>query len=133
MSLLKTMEISASGLTAQRLRLDIIANNLANAETTRTDEGTPYRRQVPIFREVLDQVSGMSKGVDVLGILRDNSPFRRVYDPSHPDANPEGYVLYPNVNPIVEMTDMISATRSYEANLTLITSAKSMFLKALEI
>lgn len=133
MSLLKTMEISASGLTAQRLRLDIIANNLANVETTRTDEGTPYRRQVPIFREVLDKVSGMSKGVDVLGILRDNSPFRRVYDPSHPDANLEGYVLYPNVNPIVEMTDMISATRSYEANLTLITSAKSMFLKALEI
>lgn len=133
MSLLKTMEISASGLIAQRLRLDIIANNLANAETTKTDEGTPYRRQVPIFREVLDQVSGMSKGVEVLGILKDNSPFRRVYDPSHPDANPEGYVLYPNVNPIVEMTDMISATRSYEANLTLITSAKSMFLKALEI
>ncbi len=133
MSLLKTMEISASGLTAQRLRLDIIANNLANAETTRTDEGTPYRRQVPVFREILDQVSGISKGVEVLGILRDNSPFRRVYDPSHPDADPEGYVLYPNVNPIVEMTDMISATRSYEANLTLITSAKSMFLKALEI
>ncbi|MCX7796258.1 MAG: flagellar basal body rod protein FlgC [bacterium] len=133
MSLLKTMEISASGLTAQRLRLDIIANNLANAETTRTERGVPYRRQVPIFREVLDQVTGESRGVEVLGIREDNSPFRMVYDPGHPDANPEGYVLYPNVNPVIEMTDMISATRSYEANLTLITSAKNMFLKALEI
>lgn len=133
MSLLKTMEISASGLTAQRLRLDIIASNLANVETTRTDEGVPYRRQVPVFREVLDRVSGMSKGVEVIGIINDNSPFRMVYDPGHPDANQEGYVLYPNVNPVIEMTDMISATRSYEANLTLITSAKSMFLKALEI
>lgn len=133
MSLLNTIEISASGLTAQRLRLDIIASNLANAETTRTNEGTPYRRRVPIFREILDQVSRMSKGVEVIGITEDNSPFRMVYDPGHPDANPEGYVLYPNVNPVVEMTDMISATRSYEANLTLITSAKSMFLKALEI
>jgi len=133
MSLLNTMEISASGLTAQRLRLDIIANNLANVETTRTNDGGPYRRQVPVFREILDQFTGTPKGVEVIGIIRDNSPFRMVYDPGHPDANPEGYVLYPNVNPVIEMTDMISATRSYEANLTLITSAKSMFLKALEI
>jgi flagellar basal-body rod protein FlgC len=127
------MEISASGLTAQRLRLDIIANNLANVETTRTNDGTPYRRRVPVFREILDQFTGAPKGVEVMGIIRDNSPFKMVYDPGHPDANPEGYVLYPNVNPVIEMTDMISATRSYEANLTLITSAKSMFLKALEI
>ena len=133
MSLLNTMEISASGLTAQRLRLDIIANNLANVETTRTNDGGPYRRQVPVFREILDQFTGTLKGVEVIRIIRDNSPFRMVYDPGHPDANPEGYVLYPNVNPIIEMTDMISATRSYEANLTHITSAKSMFLKALEI
>jgi len=133
MSLLNTMEISASGLTAQRLRLDIIANNLANVETTRTNDGGPYRRRVPVFREILDQFTGTPKGVEVIGIIRDNSPFRMVYDPGHPDANPEGYVLYPNVNPVIEMTDMISATRSYEANLTLITSAKSMFLKALEI
>jgi flagellar basal-body rod protein FlgC len=133
MNLLNTMEISASGLTAQRLRLDIIANNLANVETTRTNDGTPYRRRVPVFREILDQFTGAPKGVEVMGIIRDNSPFKMVYDPGHPDANPEGYVLYPNVNPVIEMTDMISATRSYEANLTLITSAKSMFLKALEI
>lgn len=133
MSLFDSMNISASGLTAQRLRLDIIASNLANIETTRTSEGTPYRRQIPIFREIFDQYNRMSKGVEVVAIVRDSSPFRMVYDPGHPDANQEGYVLYPNVNPVVEMTDMISATRSYEANLSLITSAKSMFLKALEI
>ncbi len=133
MSLFTSMSISASGLTAQRLRLDTIASNLANIETTRTDEGIPYRRQVPLFREILDQYTGMTRGVEVVAIVRDNSPFRMVYDPGHPDANQEGYVLYPKVNPVVEMTDMISATRSYEANLSLITSAKSMFLKALEI
>lgn len=133
MSLLSSMNISASGLTAQRLRLDLIASNLANIETTRTNEGGPYRRQVPLFREMLDQFTGMTKGVEVSAIIKDNSPFRMVYDPGHPDANPEGYVLYPNVNPVIEMTDMISATRSYEANLSLITAAKSMFLKALEI
>jgi len=133
MSLLNTMEISASGLTAQRLRLDIIANNLANAETTRTNNGTPYKRKVPIFREMLDQFTGVSKGVEVIRIVEDNSPFRMVYDPSHPDANQEGYVLYPNVNPVIEMTDMISATRSYEANLALVNASKSMFLKSLEI
>lgn len=133
MSLFNSMNISASGLTAQRLRLDTIASNLANIETTRTNEGTPYRRQVPIFREIFDHYNGISKGVEVVAIVRDNSPFRMVYDPGHPDANQEGYVLYPNVNPVVEMTDMISATRSYEANLSLIASAKSMFLKALEI
>jgi flagellar basal-body rod protein FlgC len=75
----------------------------------------------------------MTNGVEVAAIIRDNSPFRMVYDPGHPDANLEGYILYPNVNPVVEMTDMISATRSYEANLSLITAAKSMFLKTLEI
>lgn len=133
MSLLDTMEISASGLTAQRLRLDIIANNLANVETTRTNKGEPYRRKVPVFREILDQFSGKSKGVEVIGIVEDNSPFRMVYDPNHPDANREGYVLYPNVNPVIEMADMISATRSYEANLALVNASKSMFIKSLEI
>jgi len=133
MSLLNSMNISASGLTAQRLRLDLISSNMANIETTRTEDGGPYRRQVPIFREILDQYTGMTNGVEVAAIIRDNSPFRMVYDPGHPDANLEGYVLYPNVNPVVEMTDMFSATRSYEANLSLITAAKSMFLKTLEI
>jgi flagellar basal-body rod protein FlgC len=127
------MDISASGLTAQRLRLDTIANNLANAETTRTVDGTPYRRQVPVFREVLDGISGDLGGVEVVEIVKDQSPFRMVYDPGHPDANPEGYVLYPNVNPVIEMTDMISATRSYEANLSVMNACKSMFLKALDI
>ncbi|MGC8972022.1 MAG: flagellar basal body rod protein FlgC [bacterium] len=133
MSLLDIMEISASGLTAQRLRLDIIASNLANVETTRTDNGMPYRRKVPIFRELLDHFSGTPKGVEVIGIVEDNSPFRMVYDPGHPDANREGYVLYPNVNPVIEMADMISATRSYEANLALVNASKNMFIKSLEI
>jgi len=133
MNLFHTMDISASGLTAQRLRLDTIANNLANAETTRTVDGTPYRRQVPVFREVLDGISGDLGGVEVVEIVKDQSPFRMVYDPGHPDANPEGYVLYPNVNPVIEMTDMISATRSYEANLSVMNACKSMFLKALDI
>jgi len=133
MNLFHTMDISASGLTAQRLRLDTIANNLANAETTRTVDGTPYRRQVPVFREVLDGISGDFGGVEVVEIVKDQSPFRMVYDPGHPDANPEGYVLYPNVNPVIEMTDMISATRSYEANLSVMNACKSMFLKALDI
>lgn len=133
MNLIHTMDISASGLTAQRLRLDTIANNLANAETTRTVDGTPYRRQVPVFREVLDGISGDLGGVEVVEIVKDQSPFRMVYDPGHPDANPEGYVLYPNVNPVIEMTDMISATRSYEANLSVMNACKSMFLKALDI
>jgi len=133
MSLFHTMDISASGLTAQRLRLDTIANNLANVETTRTSSGTPYRRQVPVFREVFGQTLGSFGGVEVVAIVKDQSPFRMVYDPGHPDANPDGYVLYPNVNPVIEMTDMISATRSYEANLSVMNAAKSMFLKALEI
>ncbi|MGB9682104.1 MAG: flagellar basal body rod protein FlgC [bacterium] len=133
MSIFHTMDISASGLTAQRLRLDTIANNLANAETTRTIDGIPYRRQIPLFREVFNQVTGDLDGVEVAEIVRDQSPFRMVYDPGHPDANPEGYVLYPNVNPVIEMTDMISATRSYEANLSVMNACKSMFLKALEI
>jgi flagellar basal-body rod protein FlgC len=127
------MDISASGLTAQRIRLDTIANNLANAETTRTSSGTPYRRQVPVFKEVFNQSLGVFGGVEVVTIVKDQSPFRVVYDPGHPDANVDGYVLYPNVNPVIEMTDMISATRSYEANLSVMNSAKSMFLKALEI
>lgn len=133
MSLFQTMDISASGLTAQRIRLDTIANNLANAETTRTSSGTPYRRQVPVFKEVFNQSLGVFGGVEVVTIVKDQSPFRVVYDPGHPDANVDGYVLYPNVNPVIEMTDMISATRSYEANLSVMNSAKSMFLKALEI
>ena len=135
-------DICASGLTAQRLRMDVIANNLANATTTRTENGGPCRRQIVVFearsntsdfKRLLDnELTGLS-GVRVKQIVTDNSPLRQVYDPSHPDADPEGYVSYPNVNVVAEMTDMISATRSYEANRTALNSIKHMATRAIEI
>lgn len=136
--------ISASGLTAQRLRLDIIANNLANAETTRTASEGPYRRQLAvfgakegnIFNYYLSQAFHRQKtgqGVRVLRIVEDPSPPRRAYQPGHPDADEEGYVLYPNVNVVTEMVDMISASRSYDANASAFNASKSMAAKALEL
>ncbi len=148
MRLFKALEISASGLTAERLRLDVIANNLANANTTRTEAGGPYRRQVPVFaaREAESfgtvlarygdaNVSGepAGQGVRVVEIAQDLSPFKVKYDPSHPDANTEGYVSLPNVNVVSEMVDMISATRAYEANAQAVNAAKSMAVRALEM
>lgn len=143
MELLPAMAISASGLTAERLRLDIIANNLANINTTRTPRGGPYRREVPVFAEKLQaamgQISGRPSslapgaGVEVEAILEDNSPPRLVYDPSHPDADADGYVHLPNINIVNEMIDLITASRAYEANVTVLNAAKAMTLKALEI
>ncbi|HHY47667.1 MAG TPA: flagellar basal body rod protein FlgC [Firmicutes bacterium] len=146
MSIFSAMAISASGMTAERLRMDVIANNIANANTTRTPEGGPYRRQQVLFRAVMgDAVRGyLSRldpahppatglGVAVVGIVRDPSPPRLVYDPAHPDADQDGYVHMPNVNILAEMVDMLSATRAYEANVTALNAAKSMALKALEI
>ncbi len=136
------IDICASGLTAQRLRMDVIANNLANSSTTRTENGGPYRRQIVIFeartnsqdfKRLLEQEIAGFNGVRVKEIATDNSPLRQVYEPSHPDANPEGYVSYPNVNVVAEMTDMISASRSYEANITALNSIKRMSTKAIEI
>ncbi len=128
---------SASGLTAERLRMDTIANNLANANTTRTESGGAYRRQMVVFAPI--QESGgirrktMGQGVKVVGIVEDSSPSRIIYDPQHPDANIDGYVELPNVHVVKEMVDLITATRAYEANITAINSAKSMAQKALEI
>jgi flagellar basal-body rod protein FlgC len=140
MSFFDALGSSASALTAQRLRMDVISNNLANANSTRTAEGGPYRRQMAVFasreefkQDLAGRLAKTPSGVKVTEIRHDDSPFRQVYDPGHPDANPDGYVLMPNVNTIQEMTDMISATRSYEANVTLINSVKSMAAKALEI
>lgn len=147
MDLLSAMEISASGLSAQRTRLNIIAQNLANAQTTRTAEGGPYRRQVTVFKaepfvshlkramDVPDYLPGQDprRGVLVEGIEGDQSPFKKVYDPSHPDADEGGYVTYPNVDVVVEMTNMINASRSYEANVAAVSASKNMALKALEI
>lgn len=140
MSFFDSLHASASGLTAQRLRMDVIANNLANANSTRGKDGQTYRRQMVMFesrevqqRDVADRTQSTPLGVRVSKIIDDQSPLRLVYDPEHPDANPDGYVAYPNVNVIQEMTDMISATRSYEANVTVINSIKGMAGKALEI
>ncbi len=149
MRLFTAMDISGSGLTAQRLRLDLIAANLANADTTRTEQGGPYRRQIAvlaprggtnIFSGYLGAALGRSTGatggvggVRVEAIVQDQTPFKLKYDPSHPDADENGYVKLPNVNVVTEMVDMIEATRAYEANVTAINSAKTMALKALEI
>jgi flagellar basal-body rod protein FlgC len=149
MSFWTSMRIGASALSAQRLRLDLISNNIANAETTRTAQGTAYQRQDVIFApegnnnfmpymlqasrgERNDPAAGVA-GVRVAQIFTDQSEGPQVYDPTHPDADEQGFVTYPNVNLAVEMTNMLSATRSYEANLMMIESAKRMALKALEI
>jgi flagellar basal-body rod protein FlgC len=150
MSFWDSLRIGASALTAQRLRLDVIANNIANAETTRTDEGGPYQRQEVVFgtqgRErsflpalVLARRDPQARdllpiqGVQVQQVTADDEPGPRVYDPAHPDADADGYVTYPNVNIVTEMTNMLSATRSYEAGLAVVEAAKRMALKALEI
>lgn len=133
---------AASGLTAERLRMDVISNNIANVNTTRTAEGGAYRRQMvtfapreseTAFSKVLSEHLDTGSGVRVVGISKDNTPTRKMYDPAHPDANKEGYVEMPNVNVVTEMVDMITATRAYEANVTVLNTAKSMALKALEI
>ncbi|RJX27870.1 MAG: flagellar basal body rod protein FlgC [Dethiobacter sp.] len=134
MRLFEAMKISATGMTAERLRMDLIANNLANINTTRTAEGGPYRRQTAIFSEIMGRVRDKSgNGVKVVGISRDSTPPQLVHDPGHPDADENGYVARPNINVVNEMVDMITATRAYEANVTAVNAFKGMFLKALEI
>ena len=137
--------ITASALTAEKLRMDVISNNIANADTTRTIEGGPYIRERVVFAPRIDATQtfapmlanmtaeGMPFGVRVTGIIKDPSPPRMVYDPGHPDANSEGYVAYPNVNAVNEMVDLISASRAYEANITAFNATKSMALQALTI
>ncbi|MGL4820878.1 MAG: flagellar basal body rod protein FlgC [Bacilli bacterium] len=146
----RSMNISASALTAQRLRMDVISSNFANMESTRADyvdgKWVPYKRKTVVmeqkgqsFQSALaqaknDKVAASNlSGVKVSRIVEDESPGTLVYNPSHPDADPNGYVLMPNVNPLREMTDLMSATRSYEANVTVFNANKSMLMKALEI
>lgn len=136
MRLFDGMTISATGMTAERVRMDLIANNLANINTTRTAAGGPYQRQVAVFAEVMAQSrSGNAggKGVRVVEISTDQSPAPLVHNPGHPDADENGYVAMPNINVVNEMVDMITATRAYEANVTAMNAFKGMFLKALEI
>jgi flagellar basal-body rod protein FlgC len=130
------MQVSLSGLAAERLRLDLVASNLANVNTTRTPEGGPYQRRLAVFAERLEQARagrGELAGVRVAAVLKDAAPPRLVYDPSHPDANQDGYVAFPNVEVLREMVDMMSAARAYEANVTVFNAAKTMALRALEI
>ncbi|WP_416201373.1 MAG: Flagellar basal-body rod protein FlgC [Thermocaproicibacter melissae] len=148
MAFLSSLDISGSGLTASRLRMDVIAENLSNAETTRTSEGGPYRRKMVVyecadtaqtFRNMLEaQVNGngdaaVPQGVKVTGIVEDQTPFNVEYDPTNPDANAQGYVEKPNVDLIQETTDMMAASRAYNANLTAFDAVKNMATKALEL
>lgn len=138
MNFLRLFEISSSGLYAQRKRLDVIASNLANLETTRTQNGGPYRRKMVVMStkpvEGFDEVlSSRLEGVEIDDIVEDDAPFMKVYNPGHPDADEQGYVLKPNVDLIVEITNMLVAKRNFEANVTAVRSTKQMALKALEI
>lgn len=143
MDIFTTFDIAASGMKAQSTRLHTISSNLANAETTSTPEGGPYKKKAVVFQAEPMPFSrhlstslrsqGQAQGVKVTKITEDTDPPRRVYDPSHPDAKEDGYVEMPNIDVMKEMVDMKSATRSYEANTTIIKSAKRMALKALDI
>ena len=143
MDFMTAIDIGASGLKAERTHLNVISMNLANAKTTRTTYGGPYRRKEVVFKES-DVETPFSKamqtaqdrelkGVRADAIRNDNRPLKQVYEPNHPDANEDGYVSYPDINVVEEMTNMLSAMRAYEANVSTITTSKSMFTKALEI
>ena len=135
MGLYNSIEVSASGLSAERLAMDVIANNLANVNTTRTPEGGPFKRQLVVFSQKQEasttdsldsDPAGSRAGVEAVGIVNDDSPDKLVYDPSHPDADPQGYVHMPNIEVVKEMVDMMAASRAYEANVTAISEARTM-------
>jgi flagellar basal-body rod protein FlgC len=128
-SLFKGMDIAASGLNAEWVRLQVIANNVANAETTRTPEGGPYRKQHVVFSTVLNDL----RGVKVNGIISSDDPPRMVYEPGHPDANEEGFVAMPNVKVPMEMVDMLTASRAYEANLAAMKNFKAIADEAIKL
>lgn len=147
MSLYSSLDIAASGMTAQRLRMDLIADNIANASTTRTPQGGPFRRHMAVFapRQSPPPHPGYPPGsrwhddpmpyagVRVVGIAQDDSPFTVVYDPGHPDANEFGDVLYPNVDPIMEMVDLIESNRAYEASMSVFETTKQLLMRTLNI
>jgi flagellar basal-body rod protein FlgC len=138
MSLITALRINTSGLTAQRQRVEVSSSNLANSETTRTAEGGAYRRKDVVFQstsfgQTFEAAQGGASGVEVTDVVDDMRPFDRRFDPGHPDADKEGYVNYPNVNSMEEMANLVSAARSYEANLAAIAIVKSMISKTLEI
>jgi flagellar basal-body rod protein FlgC len=145
MGLFDAIDVAGSGLAAERLRMDVTAENLANAQTTRTADGGAYKRKEVVLQEAGGSFGAMltgaiggvrsveaARGVEV-GAIAEDPATRQVYDPSHPDANADGYVEMPNVNPVTEMVDLISSSRSYEANVTAMQSAKTMFTKTLDL
>ena len=148
MGLFDAIDASGSALSAERLRMDVTSENLANAQTTKGADGQPYRRKEVVLQEagasgtsfasVLASMQGAGgaksvNGVRVAGIVEDSSALKRIYDPGHPDADKEGYVTMPNVNTVTEMTDLISSSRAYEANVTAMQTAKTMFTKTLDL
>ena len=150
MSLMGSLNVSASGMSAQRTRMDFISQNIANVNTTRDENGDVYRLQTVVFEEKNDsnfesiltamqtgisrKSDGLGDGVKITGIAEDHvTPMKMVYDPAHPDADEDGYVTMPNVNTVTEMTNLIDATRSFEANVTAFNATKNMALKGLEI
>ncbi len=151
MSVMSTFNVSASGMSAQRTRMDLIAQNIANVNTTRTEDGGPYIRQTVVFEErsndnvnfhdyltarkaEVGYKNNIGSGVKISTIVEDHvNAMKKVYEPNHPDADEDGYVTYPNVDTVTEMTNLIDANRSYEANVTAFNATKNMMLKALEI
>ncbi len=140
----KAIDISASGLTAERLRMNIISNNIANANTTRTENGEPFRRKLPVFQEREDSISEKlhgnlfsdahrGNGVRVMSVIEDDTAFKMIYNPGHPDASKEGYVKMPNVDVVKEMVDLISASRAYEANLSIVDTSKTLVQRLLNL
>lgn len=141
MGMFNAMRISTSGLSAERLRMDTISSNITNSKTTRTENGGPYKRKIALFQENLDDemkkisnpLEFNGKGIKAVGIIEDNSPFKKVYNPAHPDAGDDGYVEMPNVDYINEFIDLMASARAFEANVTAINIEKGMYMKALEI
>ncbi len=143
MDFFKSLDLSASGLAAQRERMNVISSNLANVNTTRTEDGGPYKKRSVVFKAtglgtpfdktLKDSIDKQIMGVSVEKVVEDKGPGRMVYDPTHPDANKDGYVEFPNVNLMSEMVDMINATRAYEANISAMQTSKNMANKALTL
>ncbi|NWF51681.1 MAG: flagellar basal body rod protein FlgC [Nitrospirae bacterium] len=135
MNSFSVFKVSASALNAQRQRMNVIASNMANVHSTRTEEGGPYRRKDVVFTAVSQQSNPDNHliGVKVTEIVPDSSPFRKIYDPGHPDADKEGFVMMPNVNSVEEMVNMMMAFRAYEASVSAFNTSKAMVLKTLEL
>ena len=131
-NMFNSLNVAASGLTAHRQWMDLIAGNIANVNTTSTPEGGPFRRQLAVFM-AMEGEQGQLQGVKVAARVDDDSELRKVYEPNHPDADADGYVSYPNIDVVMEMVDLIAASRAYEANATVLEAAKGGYLRALQI